>query len=82
MYDTRLIPPETLEWAMNNAANELNAYLCEVDYREINGKKWPQIARAQALQCRIIGAVANRQADRESWLTLAEQFEDTIGPGD
>ena len=82
MYDSRLIPPETLAWAMDNAANELNAYLCEVDYYEVNGKNLPQAARQQALQCRIIASAAKHWVDREAWLSLAEQYEDTIAPGD
>lgn len=66
MYDPHFLPPDTLTWAMNNAENELNAYLCEVDYNEVNGKEWPQMARENASRCRVIAAAAARPEDRES----------------
>ena len=82
MYDPHFIPPDTLSWVLDNAQNELNAYLCEVDYYEVNGNKWPKIARQQAFNCRLIAAAAARTEDRDSWLELADQYEDTIKPGD
>jgi hypothetical protein len=78
MYDPHFIPPETLAWVMENAQNELNAYLCEVDFYKVNGDKWPQMAREQAFLCREIAAAATRPEEKESWLDLAHLYESTI----
>jgi hypothetical protein len=82
MYDPHFIPPDALSWAMANAQNELNAYLCEVDFYELYGNAWPQMAREQAFRCRAIASAATRPMDRESWLDLAQLYEDTIVTGD
>jgi hypothetical protein len=82
MYDPHFIPPDTLSWAMHNAQNELNAYLCEVDFYKMNGREWPQMARENAFRCRAIASAATRSVDRQSWLDLAQQYEDTIARGD
>jgi hypothetical protein len=79
MYDPRLIPPGLLGWVMVNAQNELNAYLCEIDYHKVN-KNWPQAARQQANNCRAIAAAAMREQDRDSWLELADLYEDSAAP--
>jgi hypothetical protein len=82
MYDPHFLPPETLTWAMNNAENELNAYLCEVDCYEVNGSEWPRMARMNAIHCRVIAGAATRPEERESWLRLAQDYENTIRPGE
>lgn len=78
VYDYRDIPPNTLNWLAFQAQNELNAYLCEGSPYEDNGNDWPAIARSVAGQCRIMATAAVRDAERESWLELARQYQDAI----
>jgi hypothetical protein len=77
MYDKNLISPDVLGWLMNNAQNELSAYLCEVDFREMYGTKWPLMAREQASLCRSVAAAATEPEDAGPWLDLARQYEET-----
>jgi hypothetical protein len=78
MYDPQDIPQITMQWVMRQALNELNAFLCEGDPYEHNGKEWPADARAIAAQCRTIAASATREPERDEWLGLANQYEGTI----
>ena len=78
MYKPRDLSPATMQWVMRQALNELNAYLCETDIYERNGKEWPADARAIAAQCRAIAACATRAPEKAEWLGLAKQYEDTI----
>ncbi len=78
MYDTRSLAPETITWALDQASNELNAYLCEGDPYVDNGKYWPAIARMNAAHCRSVAAAATEQAERNQWLRLAKSYEETI----
>ena len=78
MYKPQDISPATMQWVMRQALNELNAYLCEVDFYKQNGKEWPADARAIAAQCRTIAASATRTPEKAEWLGLANQYEDTI----
>lgn len=80
MYDLNLIPSEALKWLIDNAQNELVAYLCEVDFRAMYGDKWPTMAREQASLCRDVAAAATEPTSKESWLDLARQYEGTITP--
>ncbi len=78
MYNPELIPQSILKWVMNQAENELNAYLCEVDPYEVNGKEWPSIARGIASRCRALALAASDDAERTPWTQLAEDYEATI----
>ena len=75
MYDPSLLPPAALDWVMGQAQNELNAFLCE---EGPDGKKfgdWAEMVDATAAQCRIVAASATSPVARESWLTLAQEYE-------
>lgn len=78
MYDAKKLTPEVIDWAFAYATNELNAYLCEVDFHQMYGPKWAKLARATASQCRVIAEAATDRPSRDSWLALARDYEDTI----
>jgi len=78
MYEPQHIPPKTLTWVMEQAQNELNAYLCEGDPSKELGDSWPSTALAIAARCRVIAGAATRDADRDSWLRLADDYESAV----
>ncbi len=78
MYDPKLISPEILSWVLGQAENELNAYLCEVDFRTMYGAEWPKLARDIASRCHAVAATSTDAANRQSWLDLARNYEGTI----
>jgi hypothetical protein len=78
MYNSQDIPPAVMKWVMRQALNELNAYLCEGDPYEKNGKEWPADARGIAARCREVAAAATTLPETMEWLELANQYEDTI----
>jgi hypothetical protein len=78
MYDLHALKPEILGWVFDEAMNELHAYLCEVDFREMYGTEWPAMARETAADCRAVAQAATSAAKREAWLTLAHDYEGTI----
>jgi hypothetical protein len=67
-----------MQWVLAQALNELNAYLCEGDPYEDNGKEWPMIARSNAAHCRAVAAAAMKRTEKDKWLELANQYEGTI----
>jgi hypothetical protein len=69
-----------MKWVMRNALNEMNAFLCEVDSNEHSGEEWPTDAREIAACCRAVAATATEPSDKDEWLALADQYEDTTGP--
>lgn len=77
MYDPKLISPEILTWVLDQAKNELHAYLCEVDFREMYGAGWTEIALRTASFCRSFAAASTEESDKESWLELAWNYEST-----
>lgn len=80
MYDPQSIPPDTLTWALGQALNELNAYLCEGDPQKGLGEGWPVTFRETAAQCRSIAAAATLDAERNAWLEIAEDYENAAHP--
>jgi hypothetical protein len=78
MYNPQDLTPATMQWVMRQALNELNAYLCEVNPYEQNGKEWPADALAIAARCRAVAAAATGLPERTEWLQLAGQYEDSI----
>jgi hypothetical protein len=78
MYNSQDIPPAVMQWVMRQALNELNAYLCEGDPYEQNGKEWPADARGIAARCREVAVAATKLSEKTEWLELANQYEDTI----
>lgn len=80
MYDPRSLAPETLIWALDQASNELNAYLCEADPWKELGENWPATARETAVQCRAVAAAATQETERKSWLALAKSYDDAAQP--
>jgi len=78
MLDAQKIPPATMQWVIRQALNELNAFLCEGDPYAQNGQDWPADARAIAVRCRAVAAAATETHEKEEWLELADQYEDTI----
>lgn len=75
MYDPKLIPPEILAWALGQAKNELHAYLCEVDFREMYGAGWTEIALRTASFCHSLAAASTDECGKRSWLELARNYE-------
>jgi hypothetical protein len=78
MYDPRRLSPETVDWVCDEAMNELHAYLCEVDFRQMYGEKWPKMARNTAERCRAVAQAATNDVSKNAWLTLAKEYEGTI----
>jgi hypothetical protein len=78
MYNPQEIPQATLQWIVRNALNELNAFLCEGNPDDRNGKEWATDAREIAARCRAIAASATEHPEKREWLELAAQYEDTI----
>lgn len=78
MYDMHALSPKTLGWVFDGAMNELNAYLCEVDFREMYGTEWPALARDIAARCYAIAEAATDGVNRQAWLRLAADYEETI----
>jgi hypothetical protein len=78
MYNPQLLSPATTEWVMNNALNELNAFLSDGDFYEQYGKDWPGDARTISTYCRDVAKAALSDSTRQAWLDLADQYEDTI----
>jgi hypothetical protein len=77
MYDPVQLSPETVDWICDEAMNELYAYLCEVDFHQKFGEKWPSIARSIAERCRTVAAAATAETSRNAWLALAKNYEET-----
>lgn len=78
MYDLHALSPKVLDWVCNEALNELNAYLCEVDFRRMYGNEWPEMAREAAASCRGVAKAATDVVSKEAWLSIAKEYEDTI----
>ncbi len=77
MYNPQDLPPATMQWLMRQALNELNAFLCEGGPYEQNRKEWPADARGIAARCRTVAAAATELHEKDEWLTLADQYEET-----
>lgn len=78
MYDLSKLTPETVDRVFGEAENELNAFLCEVDFHQEFGSEWPRMARRTAATCRAVAKAATDEPSRKSWLMLAENYEMTI----
>ena len=78
MYDPKALTPEDLDWALHEAMNELNAYLCEVDFHRMYGDGWSGMAHATASRCRSIAHAATDEVSRQAWIALGNQYEGTI----
>jgi|HubBroStandDraft_4_1064222.scaffolds.fasta_scaffold654964_2 hypothetical protein len=78
MYEMHALSPKIIAWVFDEAMNELNAYLCEVDFREMYGSEWPAMARETAADCRAVAETATDAAKRQAWLSLAQDYEETI----
>ena len=80
MYDVSKLDPEIIDRVFGEATNELNAYLCEVDFREMYGREWPEMARGTAAICRAVAEAATDEPSKDAWLSLATSYEGTAGP--
>jgi hypothetical protein len=78
MYDPHHLSPETVEWICHEALNELHAYLCEVNFRQMYGERWANMARDTAARCRTVAEAATNDVARNAWLTIAKDYEETI----
>ncbi|HEX4007368.1 MAG TPA: hypothetical protein VHX60_14425 [Acidobacteriaceae bacterium] len=78
MYDVKKITPELIDRVFGEATNELNAFLCEVDFHETFGSEWPEMARRTGAMCRAVAEASTDESSRSSWLMLAENYEATI----
>jgi len=78
MYDLAKLAPEIVDRLFGEAENELNAFLCEVDFHQMYGSEWPQMARRTAAVCRAVSEAGMDEPSRNSWLLLAENYEATI----
>ena len=78
MYNLESLSADTVDWVFEAAMNELHAYLCEVDFHQIYGARWPTLARGTAACCRELADAATDDVNRDAWLTLAKDYEETI----
>ncbi len=82
MLNPHIISPDTLDWLVQGALNELNADLCKVGSYTKNGTKWPGMAHAVVIKCRAIALAASNEAEKQTWLDVASQYEATIHEDD